>query len=190
MAEPERRGKKGTRKGFAIGAGIGVVAIIAAIFALSGLGGRAADQSDESEVIRLLNAHIWIASNGNTSVAGFVVQNTGGKAALIDRITIRGQSIPTASWFYNDNPAITTGYNIHKELRYDATLDAIDVNGDGDGDRFLQASGPVALESGRAVFIYLENPAGIKSADSGLAVTINVQSGRASAVQSISVTNS
>ncbi len=188
MAEPGR--KKGTRKGFAIGAGIGVVAIIAAIFALSGLGGRSADQPDDSEVLRLLNAHIWIASNGTTSVAGFVVQNTGGKAALIDRITIKGQSVPTASWFYNDNPAITTGYNIHKELRYDSTLDAIDVNGDGDEDRFLQATAPIALESGRAVFIYLENPVGIKTADSGLAVTINVQSGRASTVQSVSVTNS
>lgn len=188
MAKPER--KKGTRKGFAVGAGIGVVAIIAAIFALSGLGGRAADQSDETEVIRLLNAHIWIASNGTTSVAGFVVQNTGVKAALIDRITIRDQPVPITSWFYNDNPAITTGYNIHKELRFDSTLDAIDVNGDGEEDRFLHASSPIALESGRAVFIYLENPAGIKTADSGQAVTINVQSGRTSAVQSISVTNS
>ncbi len=118
------------------------------------------------------------------------MQNTGGKAALIDRITIRGQPAPAASWFYNGDPAITTGYNIHKELRYDPTLDAIDVNGDGEEDRFLQASGPIALESGRAVFIYLANPGGIKTADSGLAVTINVQSGRASAVQSISVTNS
>lgn len=188
MAEPERKDRKGTRKGFAIGVGIGVVAIIAAIFALSGW--TSSNQTDETEVLRLLNAHIWIASNGTTSVAGFVVQNTGGKAALIDRITIRGQFVPTASWFYNDDPAITTGYNIHKELRYDGTLDAIDVNGDGDEDRFLQASGPIDLESGRAVFIYLENPASIKTADSGLAVTINVQSGRASAVQSISVTNS
>ncbi|HEY7734179.1 MAG TPA: hypothetical protein VIB07_05245 [Nitrososphaera sp.] len=188
MAGPGQ--KKGTRKGFAIGAGIGVVAIIAAVFALSGLGGRAADQTDEAEVLRLLNAHIWIASNGTTSVAGFVVQNTGGKAALIDRITIKGQSVPTASWFYNANPSITTGYNIHKELRYDPTLDAVDVNGDGEEDRFIRASAQIALESGRAVFIYLENPAGIKTADSGQAVTIIVHSGSASAVQSVSVTNS
>jgi hypothetical protein len=57
-------------------------------------------------------------------------------------------------------------------------------------ESFTQASGgPVSLMQGQAIFVYLNNPAGITAIDSGLAFTINVQAGKASAVQSASVIN-
>jgi hypothetical protein len=39
------------------------------------------------------------------------------------------------------------------------------------------------------MFVYLANPAGITAIDSGLAFTMNIQAGKASAVNSVSVVN-
>ena len=63
------------------------------------------------------------------------------------------------------------------------------MNGVAGDEQFSQASGPLSLEQGEAMFIYLANPAGITAIDSGLAFTMNVQAGKASAVNSVSVTN-
>jgi hypothetical protein len=50
------------------------------------------------------------------------------------------------------------------------------------------ATGPISLQQGEAMFMYLANPAGIKAIDSGLAFTMNIQAGKASAaVASVSV---
>ncbi|HEY8139963.1 MAG TPA: hypothetical protein VIE86_02655, partial [Nitrososphaera sp.] len=65
----------------------------------------------------------------------------------------------------------------------------INVNGVAGDEQFSVASGPISLPQGQAMFIYLANPAGIKAIDGGLAFTMNVQAGKASAVESVSVTN-
>jgi hypothetical protein len=39
------------------------------------------------------------------------------------------------------------------------------------------------------MFVYLVKPAGISAIDSGLAFTMNIQAGKASAVNSVSVVN-
>ena len=152
-------------------------------------GGSLFQTNTENESIQVSNTHIWVAANGTSSEAGFVVQNTGGKVVAIQGITIRGQSVPTASWYYNSDPAVATAANIQKELTSEFDFTAIDVTGDGNPDTFTQATGPISLTQGKAAFIYLANPAGISAIDGGLSFTMNVQAGKASAVQSISVIN-
>jgi hypothetical protein len=46
-------------------------------------------------------------TNGTNSVAGFVVQKTGGKVVSIQSITARGQSSLTSQWssYFLDSPA-------------------------------------------------------------------------------------
>ena len=150
-------------------------------------GGSLFQTNTENEAIQVSNTHIWVATNGTQSVAGFVVQNTGGKVVAIQGITIRGQSIPTSNWYYNTADAQAA--NIQREIVSDFTLASIDVTGDATPDTFNQATGPISLTQGQAAFIYLANPSGITAIDSGLAFTMNVQAGKASAVQSISVIN-
>jgi hypothetical protein len=121
-------------------------------------------------------------------VAGFVIQNTGGKTVSVQKISIRGQSVTIGSWYYNNSVSIATASNVQRELLYDDTLGTIEVTGGGAPEQFTQATGPISLQQGQAMFMYLANPAGIKAIDSGLAFTMNVQAGKASAaVASVSV---
>lgn len=151
-------------------------------------GGSLFQTNTENEAIQVSNTHIWVSANGTNSAAGFVVQNTGGKVVAIQGITIRGQSVPTSSWYYNTADASAT--NIQKELGSDFSLASIDVTGGGQpGQAFTQATGPISLAQGKAAFVYLANPSGISAIDGGLSFTMNVQAGKASAVQSISVIN-
>lgn len=149
--------------------------------------GGSGSQSTGTEAIRLSNSHIWVSANGTSSVAGFVVQNTGSGLGAIHGITIRGQSVPTSSWYYNSADA--TAVNIKKELKSDFVLNAVNVDGVAGEESFVIATGPILLAPGQAVFVYLANPSGISAIDGGLSFTINVQAGKASAVQSISVVN-
>jgi hypothetical protein len=151
-------------------------------------GGSLFQTNTENESIQVSNAHIWVAPNGTSSAAGFVVQNTGGKVVAIQGITTRGISVPQTSWYYNT--ANATADNVMKALKSDFSLNSVDVTGAAPEEAFIQATGPISLAQGQAVFIYVANPGGIKALDSGLAFNINVQAGKASAsLASVSVTS-
>jgi hypothetical protein len=169
-----------------------LIILIASVVLAAGViffGGSLFQTNTENESIQVSNAHIWVSPNGTSSVAGFVVQNTGGKAVAVQKITIRGISVPTGSWWYNNNQTVATASNIQKEIAYDGTLATIEVTGAGPAETFTLATGSVSLTQGQAMFIYLANPAGIKALDSGLAFTMDVQAGKASAaVASVNVT--
>ena len=169
-----------------------LIILIASVVLAAGViffGGSLFQTNTENEAVRVSNTHIWVAPNGTDSLAGFVVQNTGGKVVSVQKITIRGQSVPTSSWYFNNDPAVATATNIQRELTYFDSVDNVDVTGDLAPDTFTQATGPISLEQGEAMFLYVEDPAGIAAIDSGLAFTMNVQAGKASAVESVSVTN-
>jgi hypothetical protein len=151
-------------------------------------GGSMFQTNTGSESIKMSNTHIWVASNATgESVGAFVVQNTGDKVISIERITIRGQSVPTSSWYYNNTDTVATAANIQRELAFDGALAAIEVSGAAPIEEFSQATGPISLSQGQAVFIYLANPAGISSIDTGNNFTFQVQAGKATATESVSV---
>jgi hypothetical protein len=170
-----------------------LIILIASVVLAAGViffGGSLFQTNTENEAIQVSNTHIWVSPNGTSSVAGFVVQNTGGKVVSVQKITIRGQSVPTSSWWYNNTQTVATAANIQTELKYENDLhDGVDVSSTAGVEEFTQASGPISLEQGEAMFVYLANPAGITAIDSGLAFTMNIQAGKASAVNSVSVVN-
>jgi hypothetical protein len=170
-----------------------LIILIASVVLAAGViffGGSLFQTNTENESIQASNTHIWVSPNGTSSVAGFVVQNTGGKVVSVQKITIRGQSVPTGSWWYNNTQTVATASNIQTELKYDGTLSTVDVRASTAGEeQFTLATGPISLEQGEAMFVYLANPAGITAIDSGLAFTMNIQAGKASAVNSVSVVN-
>jgi hypothetical protein len=168
-----------------------LIVLIASVVLGAGViffGGSLFQTNTETEAIQVSNEHIWVAQNATANSAGaFVVLNTGGKVVSIQSISIRGQSVPTTSWWFNTADA--TAANIQRELTFDGTLATIEVSGGGTPETFAQASGPISIAQGKAVIIYLDDPAGITSIDSGLNFNLNVQAGKANAVQSISVVN-
>lgn len=170
----------------AIGIGIAIVAVVimgAVIFYQSPI----VEHPSENIAIQISNSQIWVSNNGTASVAGLVVQNTGGKAVSVEKILVKGQLVPIGSWYYNNDPSVATASNIKKELKFDDTLGTIDVTGDGSPEQFTHASGPLPLQQGQAMFLYLANPADITAVDAGSAVTMNIQAGKAAAVESVNV---
>jgi hypothetical protein len=151
-------------------------------------GGSMFQTNTNNENIQVRNAHIWVApNNGTTSVAAFVVQNTGDKPVAVHTIVVRGMSVPVSSWYYNIADA--TQANVMRELRSDYNLNAVDLNGSAPDEAFIQATGPVSINQGQAVILYLANPGAINVMDTGHAFNINVHAGKASgSLAAVSVT--
>lgn len=195
--ESEGKNKKGsgTRTGIAIGIGIGIAAV--------GIGvgifffGSLFQTNTENEAIQVSNAHNWAGSNATgtpnpDSVMALVVQNTGGKDVSIQSITVRGQSVPTSSWYYNNDPAVARSSNTQRELVWETNPnlnDGYSLDGSAGQEPLIRALGPISIAQGQSAFIVIDSPANISSLDTGLAFTVNVQAGKSSAVQSVSVVN-
>ena len=168
-----------------------LIVLIASVVLGAGViffGGSLFQTNTETEAIQVSNENIWVATNGTSSVGAFVVQNTGGKVVSIQSISIRGQSVPTTSWWFNT--ANATAANIQRELIFDGQVsNGVNVNGVAGDEVFTLATGPISIAQGKAVIIYLANPSGIQSIDSGLSFNMNILAGKASAVKSVSVVN-
>ena len=137
------------------------------------------ENNTEYEAIKVSNAHIWASSNGTHSSAGLVVQNTGNKPLTIESLMVRGMTVPYSSWYFNTADA--TQSNVMRELRPDFTLNAVDVTNSAPEETFIQATGPISINQGQAVIIYLANPSGINMMDAGLDYNLNVKAGKSNA---------
>ncbi|MGH9878901.1 MAG: hypothetical protein ACRD5H_14815 [Nitrososphaerales archaeon] len=138
----------------------------------------------QSQSIKVSNSHIWVATN-NTSTAAMVVQNTGSTQGTITVMSIRGLAIPLSSVYLNTVDATTT--NIQTELIADYSEYTVDADSDPAEEVFTLATSPITLYPGQAVIIYIDEPANIDAIDAGLSMTLNIQAGQASAVQSVVV---
>jgi hypothetical protein len=166
-----------------------LIVLIASVVLGAGViffGGSLFQTNTEQEAIQVTNEHIWV--NNTSSQAAFVIQNTGGKVVSVNTISVRGTSVPVAQWYYNNDIALTAA-DIQTELAKDNDGNQLSININGSSKTFTQASGPISLKQGQAAIVYLSNPAGIKSIDSGLSFNMNILAGKASAVKSVSVVN-
>lgn len=142
-------------------------------------GGSLFQNNTAKEAVGISNAHIWVASN-NTSTVAFVVQNTGDKVASIESITIRGLNVPSGLWYYNTVNANSS--NVQRNLTPDyEPQNGVNVDGTAGQEAFILANGRISLDQGKAAFIYLRDPANIDALDAHLAMTLQVQTGQASA---------
>ena len=167
-----------------------LIVLIASVVLGAGViffGGSLFQTNTQQESIKVTNSHVWVANN-DTSVAAFAVQNTGGKPVSLNAVSIRGLSVPTSAWFYNTNAVDASAANIQREFVPDySPNNGVNVNGVAGEEPFTQAAGPISLNQGEAKIIYLQNPANIKAIDAGNSMTVSIQAGQASAVQSVAV---
>jgi hypothetical protein len=169
-------------------------------------GGSMFQSSSQEKSIQVSNAHVWVSvTNGTTtySQAAFVVQNTGSKAVSISSVTLRGTSVPTTNWYYDNSATDMTSLNTQTNLNpytyssgaglakllgiagTPATV-SIKLGGSGSGSTFNHASGPVSLAPGQLAIIYMDG-SGLGSTDAGLQLTMNVGDGQTTAVQTVSI---
>ncbi len=162
-------------------------------------GGSMFQSSSQEKSIQVTNAHVWVGMANTTtpySQAAFVVQNTGSKAIAISSVTLRGTSVPTSSWYYDNTATDMTSINTQTNLNpYTWTAGglktlsgtvSIKLGGSTTGSQFTAATGPVSLAPGQLAIIYL-NGSGLGSTDAGLQLTMNVGDGQTTAVQTVSI---
>jgi hypothetical protein len=102
--------------------------------------------------------------------AAFMIMNTGGRDAVIGKMTVRGQTCVWSKVYY----AVAEG-SIPKDLPYIATLNDEDANAiDGVDYTFTQASTDLTLQSGKTLIVYISTPDSISVNDIGLTVSINI----------------
>ena len=136
-------------------------------------GGSIFEANAENDGIKTSNGHIWVATNGTSSVASLVVQNTGDTVVSLSSITVRGMAVPTSSIYFNTVDATAT--NIQRELTSDFSLTSVDVTGSAPEETFTHAVNQISLSQGQAVIIYIVNPGQVTALDMNQQFTVNVQ---------------
>jgi hypothetical protein len=146
-------------------------------------GGSMFQSNTQSESIKVSNVHSWV--DDTDAVTAFAVQNTGSKAVTINSINLRGLSVPTSLWYFNNT---ATASEVQTELVFgtDTTL-AFDVDA---------GATPLSLNQGEAAVVYLigasdgSGPGNMTPLDAGNTYSLQIQAGQATAVQQISVVSS
>ena len=79
----------------------------------------------QSSGISTQGVHVWVnATSGmsQTYVWGAAeIRNSGDKILSVDQINVRGNQVPFANWYYDNNPTRVTAANFQAQLNYTGT---------------------------------------------------------------------
>jgi hypothetical protein len=154
----------------------------------------------QQESIAVENIKLWVHTTNTDGLAWGAanIRNTGDKVVSIDRIQVRGDSIPFAQWYPDTDITPTifsqklnhTGWDGGGLVKTGSCGAGFRINIDtGNGDICgAPASGPVALTPGQSAIIYFQmNNGTASSLDSGINTSVNIFAGKAGAPQSVTV---
>ncbi|MGB9853865.1 MAG: hypothetical protein ACPLRY_03540 [Candidatus Bathyarchaeales archaeon] len=115
----------------------------------------------QEESLQITNLHIWCTDSGVASAA-FVITNTGGRDAVIDKITVRGVESAGTYIYYKSTSSPT-----------DPTW--ADAPGDLTGYGYTQVgSDALVLPSGNRIIVYLFNLNHLSTSDIGVSIGVVV----------------
>lgn len=154
----------------------------------------------QSSGVATQGVHVWLnstsasSSDGKTWTWGAAeIRNSGDKILSVDQINVRGNQIPFANWYYDNNPTRVTAANFQSQLNYTGTTNIgatpngimksyassapsgcaasttqFYINEFGLGSSnptmcFTQATGPISLKPGDKAIVYFQVPSGILS---------------------------
>jgi flagellin-like protein len=136
----------------------------------------------QTEDIQFTASHVWVNSSG--AVAGFKLQNLGGRDILIDKFTVRGVASDWADVFIYRVPsgtAITADLNI---TSYAGLADLVNI----DGNVYTNSTATdVPLMSGGELLVYIKDPDNIQLDDIGTTVSMSVYTNNAQYITEINV---
>jgi hypothetical protein len=136
----------------------------------------------ENEELKLRKAHIWVNSTG--AVAGFKLQNLGGRDVLIDKFTVRGVDETWSSIYYYRVPSGTT---ITGDINVTSYVTLTGVNATIGGKLYIQASDDLPLISGGELLVYIKNPDNIQMNDIGTTVAVSVFTNNAQYITELNI---
>ena len=135
------------------------------------------------EEVRIRKPHIWVAEGGN-AYAALLIQNTGGRDVLIDKLTIRGVEAP-----WGDASVIVQFYKVMSgddvgadfAVMKNATdyvfgqIGSVPVN----ASRWTNSTGDMPLKSSGSILIFIKNPPNIALYDVGTTISMAVYTSNA-----------
>ncbi len=130
---------------------------------------------EQEESILLAKQHVWYNSLARDSQAAILIVNTGGRDVVVQKVTVRGQTVNWSETFYycgiftlDSNTDITYIENISE-----GSLTPVS-DGAGSFESIVGAPGDLPLPAGRSMLVYVKNPDSITVGDIGLTVAIDV----------------
>ncbi|MDH5200396.1 MAG: hypothetical protein OEW93_05870 [Candidatus Bathyarchaeota archaeon] len=126
------------------------------------------------EEVRFCKEHVWINSTG--AVAGFMLQNLGGRDILIDKFSVRSIECHWSTiWYYR----VPTGEIVLGDMNMTSyerfTNPIVEIN----NRNYTQAVSDIPLISGGDILVYVSGPQNIQLDDIGTAVSISVTTNNA-----------
>ena len=136
----------------------------------------------ETEALQLNKAHVWVNETG--AVAGFKIQNLGGRDILIDKFSIRGVEEDWSNVYFYRIPSSTSiagDINVTSYAKLTGLWVDIDTN------NYTQASDDLPLISGGEILVYIAGPDNIQLDDLGTTVSIAVFTNNAQYITEVNV---
>lgn len=168
----------------------------------------------QQEAISVQGVSLWVNGTDTNGIAwgAASVRNSGDKILSVDRVEVRGTTVPFSSWYVDTDPLrvtvdnfqaqfISEGTDLNGDMFDSASVDtctptadlAIDLDGAANGNPTLclqVQSGPVGLSPGDRMVIYFQVPDGVlTSLDAGSASSLNIFAGKTGAPQSVTIAN-
>jgi hypothetical protein len=154
----------------------------------------------QQESITVSNIKLWVHDTNQDGLAWGAagIRNTGDKVLSVDKIEVRGESIPFGQWY----PAVDVSAVLFSQsLNHTGWMGGgLQQTGTCSGNPRINidngfgnicgspSSGPLALTPGQSVIVYFQlNNGTASSLDSGFNTSVNIFAGKAGAPQSITV---
>jgi hypothetical protein len=136
------------------------------------------------EEVRIRKPHIWVEEGGN-AYAALMIQNTGGRDVLVDKLTIRGVEAPWGDatvvvQYYK----VLTGDDVGADFAvmknvsdsyYFGQIGSVPVN----ASFWTNSTGDMPLKSSNSLLIFVKNPPNIALYDVGTTISMAVYTSNA-----------
>jgi len=136
------------------------------------------------EEVRIRKPHIWVEEGGN-AYAALMVQNTGGRDVLVDKLTIRGVEAPWGDatvvvQYYK----VLTGDDVGADFAvmknvsdsyYFGQIGSVPVN----ASFWTNSTGDMPLKSSNSLLLFVKNPPNIALYDVGTTISMAVYTSNA-----------
>ena len=168
----------------------------------------------QQEGVSVQGVALWVNGTDANGIAwgAAAVRNSGDKILSVDKVEVRGTTIPFSSWYVDTDSTrvsvdnfqaqfISTGTNDSGDMADSSVVTTtcspvvdlmIDLDGAGDNPTLCMSvrNSPVALNPGDRMVIYFQVPDGtLTSLDAGSASSLNIFAGKTGAPQSVTIAN-
>ena len=130
------------------------------------------------EEVRVRKPHIWVEEGGN-AYAAILIQNTGGRDILVDKLLIRGVEAPWGDatvivQYYKVLPGddVGTDFAVMKNATdyYFGQIGSVPAN----ASYWTNTTGDMPLKSSNSILIFIKNPPNIALYDVGTTISMAV----------------